>query len=50
MLNNKFTVWLLEIGIYLVIGAWCLVIIKLFKSFVLIFLYGFPNHLVLDSV
>ncbi len=36
MSNKKFKFWLLRIGIYLVIGAWRLVIIKLFNVFVLV--------------
>jgi len=45
MLNNKFIVWLLRIGIYLGIGAWCLVII-LFRN---LYYQGYQNSLVIGN-
>jgi hypothetical protein len=45
MLKNKFIIWLLRIGIYLVIGAWCLVII-LFRN---LYYQGYQKFLVIGD-
>jgi hypothetical protein len=34
MLDNTAVVWPLRTGVYLVIGAWCLVIINLSNAFI----------------
>ena len=43
MLSNKFIVWLLRIGIYLDMGAWCLV------TFRNLYYQGYQNSLVIGN-